>query len=1439
MSTEQQTTKDGNSISGWQSRSKWTKVVTVALVLIALAFGVSLLRSSQAIVGSVHKRNFHIVDLGARGLESWPRDVGVMARNNVSLATDAKPEDLPRQRREAQTLIDAKGSEPLQSMEYHHPDLGDFRIYYRQNCSIPDEVRFSDGALPGQSAAYTVQGQFASNDTKIQTTCYVVSVPLDRLVDMRFDDREIRNFLIVASDGRVIQQLGDSKLPIVGIGKLGTNNGLAQGLVAKATGEKVASDGSVGLEEVRNVAPITIAGTDYLAYVKPFILKGDGVACPLNVKGGVVANGVNQCYAVALMPAHSLRRSWLSPPPTLTIGFGLCLAALLALLPLIRLLLIGGAESVSGIEVLGIVLGLPAAITIATFAILFVIDVKSERSVAERETRAVAQRLAAQAGDEIGDTLSAAFGAKEGSSITKAVAKCPTLENPGTLINCPLGFGKGRLQLELFLKIGPDGKIAPKNQSYAFRDKATPSFDVSARDYFLRLRRGEGFIFQMSEKAKPFAEAPCEPKDGIKRFTIDQVRSQTDGYDKTVLALPCPDGEADNSALMVLTLKAFLAPVLPLPLHYMVVDTSKPDMPVIFHEARGHAGVESFVEQADLSGAQLGRLTQMGSALDDASGFGFRARYDGERTILSAAKVANTPWLVLAWQRTDAADGIAARTASRAMAGWIAIALLFLATCIVGLTATPNAWRQFWPHESACEVYEHLTRVLSNAAMALLVKFFWGQLGAFVFLMFLVVIWGWSVRQIIMNQREIGLTWQAAVRQALPKTDGWKFYSRFLPLTLYLILLVFFDSPFWATLSLWVFAPAYVAWQLEAPKDSNDPLTPRTENAFRNALLAFFACISLVPALMLWSQGRSLSHHMANEDRLVAVKHALVARADAVAGIRRAIFLPPETTNAAKDDQRGLPLLTDESDKIANSRAPAFASILWTLQTGVDSGAVKTCASGGQSDWLCQDSAKGHTDPAFASGVVPRKVELLQSSHNIFGKTVQLPSLFVAFGVLSAIVLLLAFVWQATTRMLDALAGFRVPLGAVKGRRVKLANSNHVGGWKRDVSSTKGETGEAEGLSVRTLLVAPQQAVRDRLESYPEAWSVDLADMLLDKAKEELADKLIKDDFTRSRRDGKSGPALLIASGLELILRDIPRRQAALKFLEVAGQKLGKGDLSGIVVIAEMSPLERILDAFESGGTADESTRITREELRWARLFQTYESIIFAPIDKVGYGVFPTIEQKPVWRLIAELRWLPSAVIDGATGGNRTPLMGLEYPVFPIEAEDYQKCFHNDILRWASEVDPCSEAAAIDHLRSTLIEHYEQCWVASTLAERLVLDAIARGNFVNILRALPLQSLVRRGLVVLDPSPRLMNRSFALFVRQAERPNTLDSWRKDQPRSSWMAAKLPLLIAIPVAVVGLTLAAAESGQELTAIFSVLAAGAPALLGTLFKTVRPA
>jgi hypothetical protein len=84
-----------------------------------------------------------------------------------------------------------------------------------------------------------------------------------------------------------------------------------------------------------------------------------------------------------------------------------------------------------------------------------------------------------------------------------------------------------------------------------------------------------------------------------------------------------------------------------------------------------------------------------------------------------------------------------------------------------------------------------------------------------------------------------------------------------------------------------------------------------------------------------------------------------------------------------------------------------------------------------------------------------------------------------------------------------------------------------------------------------------------------------------------------------------------------------------------------------------------------------------------------------------------------------------------------------------------------------------------------------------------------------------------------------MNQSFALYLRQSERPDTLAKWKAAQPRSTWSAARLPLALLLPALLLLLVIGTAESGETLSTLFPLLAAGVPAVVSLLIRSAKPA
>lgn len=137
--------------------------------------------------------------------------------------------------------------------------------------------------------------------------------------------------------------------------------------------------------------------------------------------------------------------------------------------------------------------------------------------------------------------------------------------------------------------------------------------------------------------------------------------------------------------------------------------------------------------------------------------------------------------------------------------------------------------------------------------------------------------------------------------------------------------------------------------------------------------------------------------------------------------------------------------------------------------------------------------------------------------------------------------------------------------------------------------------------------------------------------------------------------------------------------------------------------------------------------------------------------------------------------------------------------------------------------------------------YYRSIWELCSRDERLVLIQLAQTGFVNPKREAIAHRLGRRGLVILEPRYRLMNRSFQSFVCAAETQERVTDWEQTGATFSWARLGTPLyaLAAMVIAV----LLYAEQGL-FTNLLAV-ATGGVATLGSLrsiyasMKKVTPA
>jgi len=1314
---------------------RWARLLALVGVSLGLAFGIGLLINSQAMVGNTNERNRHSLEVVANVLETWPRDLALVAELNY-------PEQNP--------------------YKIDHPDLGHLEIDYPPCPKVegkPEGSLFPAGKRAEDGAQVALSGAFPSDSTH----CYSTTVSLARLIELPRSSSDFSHLLILAPDGTLVEQFGTPRLPMTKLDKFSPVSDFARD-VAGAIEKKDYSAGEktqVPLNSSPGETRVDIGGTDYLAYVRPVRFARSGRNCPEQASPAkpapattvavlltvppvasakstpVAASDTCQLYVVGLMPATALRHAWLKPSPLLLVGFGLALVILLALLPVGRLVMIGGTECLSGHEVAGLVFGLFAATSLATLAFLFAVEVTGERDLARSEAQTNASLMAKRAGQELNLVLLTA---------TRCVP-----ESPKTKTSIP----NSKIIDAAFF--ADDGKFSRK--AYLCGTKTLPNkTEIGFRPYFKALHQATGQSFEQ------------------RRYSIGQVRAQTDGIDKTILAIdlepdvlkrdafgmahdrpPWPNDakapESPSEVLVVSTLiREFVAPLLPSPQKYMVVDTSDDRLPVLFHHDRARAGVEDFASQikAPLELVQALRTFVVGRPVGNDP-FSFARRYDGHIAHFSAAAIPHTPWVVLVYHSVDDVDGIAAWTTARAFSSWASVTVVAVLICVILLLWRKEAWRCLWPFRAGQPIYVQHSLVMAGLAVSI-----------------------------------VGL---ALIRSFAAVLTA-----------------ILLGSAICVTSYL----------RLKSTRLTAAPLTQKTERAYRYFVFAALACVAVAPMVAFWTDARILSRHRADAQRIEGAADGVVRRFERSGNLLHALHIEP-----GPDRDVFNPWSIDSTRVgIWKSHHPmGFGEQVLRIQSDIPLGDVHHCDfKPAPTGWYCWRNDLRDQPVVKRIGIVTPHPEAWKSwSEKPWSKTSW--STVIALFLLGTA--LAALIRAAVYYGLWSLTGFGIPLGAVTWPTLLL------GGGKLDPKRYELR------LARKSLLVAPQQAVRNDVGNPNIAATVDLANKTLPALNQAVL----------GSGTPTSVPSRLVVTGLDLVLRDGPRRRAALDYLENAAAlvEAGNRQLQSLVVIAEMSPLERILDAFDTvaDDLADRST--AREELRWARLFEDFMTFSFAPIDKIRTAIVDgrvPDRSSPVRTLIDELRWLPGNVIDSLIASEKSAgRLVAKDQRYPRQARAYQAHYTPRIIRWAIVVNPVTDEAAIDYLRSNLIEHYQQCWAASSFAERFTLDAIARGCYLNMRKTLALQSLVRRGLVILDPSPRLMNRSFAMFIRQTERPDTLQAWRDKQPRSAWSFARLPLTIILPLSVIGLAVGAAESGQEFTAIFSLLIAGTPALIGAVMRSVR--
>lgn len=135
--------------------------------------------------------------------------------------------------------------------------------------------------------------------------------------------------------------------------------------------------------------------------------------------------------------------------------------------------------------------------------------------------------------------------------------------------------------------------------------------------------------------------------------------------------------------------------------------------------------------------------------------------------------------------------------------------------------------------------------------------------------------------------------------------------------------------------------------------------------------------------------------------------------------------------------------------------------------------------------------------------------------------------------------------------------------------------------------------------------------------------------------------------------------------------------------------------------------------------------------------------------------------------------------------------------------------------------------ALVDQIREMADSYYHALWTILEREEKLVVGQLAAGAVVNPKCERTVRRLLERRILVLEPELKLMNESFARFVREEIPPETVAEWERDEEASAWQRLRVPILLAIGAIVVFLFITQRTTFDTLIAILSTAAVGATA------------
>lgn len=274
-----------------------------------------------------------------------------------------------------------------------------------------------------------------------------------------------------------------------------------------------------------------------------------------------------------------------------------------------------------------------------------------------------------------------------------------------------------------------------------------------------------------------------------------------------------------------------------------------------------------------------------------------------------------------------------------------------------------------------------------------------------------------------------------------------------------------------------------------------------------------------------------------------------------------------------------------------------------------------------------------------------------------------------------------------------------------------------------------------------------------------------------------------------------SEEAIWLLRRVEIAVLDENRRRALLVLLEA----LVADPNTRVIAIGDVSPVYRLARPQAYPGPS--WPRIDdNERLRWIDLFTHFQKIysvddmkaVFEPNDG-GAGV----ERAP----------------DDPRGGDLDELIDRE-------TRALWPCLRpvRDILldRLHSGAD-MTDRDVIELVALHGEVHYRKAWEYCTREERLALYHLAQGKLINMSNHRVVEHLLRRGLVVFEPEPRIKSVSLTEFILNAELAGRMEAWAAEAAEGLWQSLRVPIFVVLMLVVAWIAYSSGDAFQAVVAL----------------------